>query len=144
MRARELRASSTDAERLLWRHLRNRHLAGHKFRRQHPIAGFIADFACLEAHLVIELDGGQHFEPDAVAADGRRTKALARAGFHVMRFDNRQMLAETGAVLASIEDWLAKHHPHPSPLPRAGEGVSHPHPGPLPHAGEGVEDKELA
>jgi very-short-patch-repair endonuclease len=58
--ARTLRRNPTDAERRLWRHLRSRQLFGYKFRRQYPIAGYIADFACVEAGLVIELDGGQH------------------------------------------------------------------------------------
>jgi adenine-specific DNA-methyltransferase len=121
--ARDLRATSTDAERLLWHHLRDRRLAGFKFRRQHPVAPFVADFACLEAGLIVELDGGQHFEPEGLAADVRRSAALATAGFTVLRFDNRQLLQETEAVLASIRDWLQTRHPHPSPLPQAGEGV---------------------
>jgi very-short-patch-repair endonuclease len=123
VRARELRTNSTDAERLLWRHLRNRGLAGFKFRRQHPVASFVADFACIEARLVIELDGGQHFEPEAMEADARRTALLQRAGFDVLRFDDRQVLQESEAVLASIRQWLVSRHPHPSPLPQAGEGA---------------------
>ena len=121
--ARDLRTASTDAERLLWHHLRDRRLAGFKFRRQHPVAPYIADFACLEAGLIVELDGGQHFEAEAMAADRRRTQTLEAAGFTVLRFDNRQLLQETEAVLASIGDWLLTRHPHPSPLPQAGEGV---------------------
>jgi adenine-specific DNA-methyltransferase len=57
-RARDLRRHQTDAEKLRWRLLRNRALRDHKFRRQHPIAQFIADFACVELHLVVEADGG--------------------------------------------------------------------------------------
>ena len=59
-RARTLRNQSTDAERHLWQHLRGKQLGGMRFRRQVPIAGFIADFACLEAKVIVELDGGQH------------------------------------------------------------------------------------
>jgi adenine-specific DNA-methyltransferase len=103
--------------------LRNRQLAGFKFRRQYPIGPFFADFACCEAGLVVELDGGQHFEPGAIAADARRSAVLERAGFAVLRFDNRQVLAEAGAVLAAIHHWLSTNHPHPSPLPQAGEGA---------------------
>jgi very-short-patch-repair endonuclease len=121
--ARSLRTNSTDAERLLWRHLRDRRLDGFKFRRQFPIGAFITDFACLEAHLIVELDGGQHCAPDAVAADLRRTAALEKYGFTVLRFDNRQTLLETEAVLVFIREWLLWHHPHLSPLPQAGEGV---------------------
>jgi len=124
VRARELRRSSPDAERALWQRLRNRQLGGFKFRRQHPIGSYFADFACLEAQLIVELDGGQHFEPAALEADARRTEALSRHGFHVLRFDNRQALTETDAVLTHILHWLESHHPHPNPLPQAGEGAS--------------------
>jgi very-short-patch-repair endonuclease len=122
VRARELRSVSTDAERLIWRHLRKRNLAGFKFRRQHAVGPYFADFACLETALVVELDGGQHFEPAAQVADARRTLALKRAGFTVLRFDNRQVLAETEAVLQAIHDWLRSQRPHPNPLPQVGEG----------------------
>ena len=135
VRARALRQNSTEAERLMWSHLRDRRLAGHKFRRQHPQGPFFADFACLDARLVVEIDGGQHFEPDAVAADARRTAALQQAGFEVLRFDNRQVLAETDAVLAVIMERLQARSPHPNPLPQAGEGANQ---GPLPRAGEGA------
>jgi adenine-specific DNA-methyltransferase len=125
VRARELRSVSTDAERRLWSALRDRRLNGHKFRRQHPLGSYFADFVCIEAKLVIELDGGQHFEPDAMAADGRRTKALNDLGFSVLRFTNREVMAEFDAVLNSIRQWFDERaHPHPNPLPLAGEGVA--------------------
>jgi very-short-patch-repair endonuclease len=122
--ARTLRTASTDAELKLWHHLRNRQLAGHKFRRQHPVGGHVADFACIEAKLVIEVDGGQHFEDACARKDADRTRALNAAGFAVLRFDNRQVLAETQAVLQAIVKRLQEHHPHPHPLPHAGEGVN--------------------
>lgn len=74
-RARQLRRGQTDAERHLWRHLRNRGLADCKFRRQHPVAGYVVDFVCLEAQLIIEVDGGQH-ATDTTDADARRTHFL--------------------------------------------------------------------
>jgi very-short-patch-repair endonuclease len=123
VRARALRQSSTDAERLIWSHLRNRQLAGFKFRRQHPVGPFFADFACLEAKLIVEIDGGQHFEPEAAEKDRRRTAALKNSGFDVMRFDNRQVLLETDAVLESILNQLQARHPHPNPPPQVGEGA---------------------
>ncbi len=123
VRARALRQSSPDAEKLLWRHLRDRRLGGFKFRRQYPVGTFFADFACVEARLIVELDGGQHFEPRAVAADARRTQVLAANGFRVLRFDDRQMLLEAAAVLTAIHGWLQSNHPHPDPLPPAGEGT---------------------
>ena len=103
--ARNLRGKQTDAERLLWRHIRGRQLDGHKFRRQHPVSGFVADFACPEAGLVIELDGGQH------AANGRmdrqREQALECEGYRVLRFWNNQVLTETAEVPEEIRRQLA-------------------------------------
>ena len=125
MRARELRKTSPDAERAIWHAVRNRQLDGYKFRRQHPVARYFADFACVEAQLIVELDGGQHFEPGAIEADRRRTEELNRAGFEVLRFTDREALMERDGVLTRILDWLHIHHPHPSPLPPAGEGVNH-------------------
>jgi very-short-patch-repair endonuclease len=123
VRVRALRGTPTDAERLLWKHLRDRRLDGYKFRRQHPIASYFADFACDEAKLVVELDGGQHFEPEATQSDAKRTAALEANGWHVLRFDNRQMLEQTGDVLCVVHQWLRSNHPHPNPLPPAGEGT---------------------
>jgi len=73
-RARQLRKSQTDAEAILWSQLRGKLMAGRKFRRQVPLLGYIADFACLEAKLIIELDGGQHAEQ--VAKDEKRSREL--------------------------------------------------------------------
>ena len=134
VRARELRKSSPDAELALWRVLRDRQMDGYKFRRQRPIGGFFADFACIEAMLIVELDGGQHFEPDAMAADERRTTELRRLGFQVLRFTDREALVEREGVLTRILDWLHIHHPHPHPLPQAGEGAMH-----SPLAGESTQ-----
>ena len=99
-RARRLRNDATDAERHLWRHLRDRQLAGFRFRRQVPLYGFIADFACLEAKLVIELDGGQHVE--SVAYDQHRDRLLEFHGYRVLRFWDNQVLQQTQAVLEAI------------------------------------------
>jgi very-short-patch-repair endonuclease len=75
-------------------------LLGLKFRRQHPIGPFVADFACPERGLVIELDGSQHLEQRT--ADAERTRSLESLGFRVLRFWNNQVLRETEAVLATI------------------------------------------
>lgn len=96
-RARQLRRASTDAERHLWRHLRYRNLADYKFRRQYPVAGYIVDFVCLSAMLVIEIDGGQHM--DAVEYDAARTRKLEARGFRVLRFWNDDVLLRTEDVL---------------------------------------------
>jgi len=99
-RARALRIRLTDAEQHLWRRLRRKQLAGYRFRRQVPVGGFIADFACLEARLVIELDGGQHQAQSTY--DEHRDRAIAAQGFRVLRFWNDQVFRETDAMLAVI------------------------------------------
>ena len=116
--ARKLRKESTDAERELWKHLRARRMAGFKFRRQVVIEPFIVDFACLEAKLIIEADGGQHVLQEE--EDAARTAFLESQGYKVMRFWNNQILVETRAVLECIHNFLIKS-PHPDPLP-GGEG----------------------
>ena len=116
--ARALRADATDAERKLWRFLRGRQLSGFKFRRQLPIAGYIADFACIEAGVVIELDGGQHL--DHHDYDQERARKLAINGYRVLRFWNDDVLLRTQAVLDEIHRQL---EPLPSPPLQAGEGA---------------------
>ena len=101
-RGRELRHNATDAERRLWQHLRGRQLEGFKFRRQYPIARYIADFACVEAGVVVELDGGQHADAGPAAYDTRRSACMAALGFQTLRFWNNQVLQETDAVLEAI------------------------------------------
>ena len=98
--AREMRSGMTDAEALLWKLLRNRRLAGAKFRRQHPIGRYILDFYCVEQKLCIELDGGQHGE--AMAYDQLRGQWLQGQGIQILRFWNNQMLMETEGVLEMI------------------------------------------
>ena len=98
--AREMRGRMTDAEALLWMMLRNRRIAGAKFRRQHPVGRYILDYYCLEKKLGIELDGGQHGE--AVKYDRHRDSWLLTQGIHMLRFWNNQMLTETEAVMEVI------------------------------------------
>jgi very-short-patch-repair endonuclease len=102
--ARTLRKQSTDVERLLWRLLRGRRFAGWKFRRQHPVGPFVVDFACLESHVIIELDGGQHARQEQ--ADLERTAFLRRQGFSLLRFWNRELLQNQEGVLQVIWDAL--------------------------------------
>ena len=117
--ARQLRRSMTDAEHRLWRFLRNRSLVGCKFRRQHPIGAYIADFACVEHGLVVELDGSQHAE--AVRDDASRTGVLAAHGYRVLRFWNNDVLSRTDAVLDAILAAIAEAAPSPQPLYRKRE-----------------------
>jgi very-short-patch-repair endonuclease len=95
-----LRGDLTDAERHLWRFLRRRNLGGFKFRRQHPVAGYVADFACVEAGLIVELDGGQHLQQEAY--DVERSRKLGVTGYRVLRFWNDDALLRTDDVLAEI------------------------------------------
>ena len=119
--ARNLRTASTDAERRLWYRLRDRRLGGFKFRRQVTIGPFIADFACIEAKLIVEADGGQHGSPN----DQRRTQYLQSFGWKVLRFWNNDILQQMNAVLEAILSACQGREaekPSPYPLPRAGEG----------------------
>ena len=136
-RARSLRNQATDTERHLWHFLRNRQLGGHRFRRQVPINTYIADFACLEAKLIIELDGGQHQQQ--AEYDARRDRQVAAKGFRILRFWDNQVFQETSAVLEVILRALEERSysppvcPHPDPPPHAGEGERRY----IPRAGEG-------
>ena len=115
--ARQLRINLTECERLLWRQLRNRQLAGYKFRRQHPLPPYVLDFYCAELQLAVELDGGQHYDEAGQATDRRRTDYLRRQGLEVMRFSNLDVLQNLDAVLAELLRWAETHAPHPNPLP---------------------------
>jgi very-short-patch-repair endonuclease len=110
--ARELRHEQTDAERVLWNVLRNRQVLNLKFRRQHPIGNYIADFCCIEKGLIIELDGSQHLE--RVAQDEERTKWLNSHGFHVLRFPNEDVLAGIEGVVEQIKNHIFNKDPHPA------------------------------
>jgi very-short-patch-repair endonuclease len=94
----------TDVERLLWHALRGRQLNGHRFRRQHPIGSYIADFACIEQQLVLELDGGQHQEQ--AQYDERRTAYLQVHGWQVLRFWNNDVINNFDGVLFAIAEHL--------------------------------------
>ncbi|MGV3623432.1 MAG: endonuclease domain-containing protein [Archangium sp.] len=106
----------------MWNSVRRRAL-GYAFRRQHQLGPWIADFACPERHLVIELDGSGHASPDKLERDRRRTEWLRQHGWTVLRFWNNDVLHETEAVLETVRTALLA--PLPGPLPAShGEGVS--------------------
>ena len=119
---RNLRNDPTDAERLLWRHLKSRQIERCKFRRQHPYGDYILDFVCLERRVVVELDGSQHF--DAAEYDQRRSRFLELAGFKVLRFWNNEVYGELEGVLEVIRGALVARCENPSPPnpPLEGEG----------------------
>lgn len=98
--ARTLRRTQTDAGKRLWRLLRGRQLGNIKFRRQYVIGGYIADFACPEQKLIVELDGGHHAEQ--IEYDSRRTKEIEAMGFRVLRFWDNDVLLNSDAVVEAI------------------------------------------
>jgi very-short-patch-repair endonuclease len=108
-KARSLRTEMTYAERLLWQVLKNNQLNEHRFRRQHPIGQYIADFACIELKLVIELDGGQH--QDQIAYDEHRTASMMAQGWRVLRFWNNDVLNNLAGVLTIITENLTATPP---------------------------------
>ncbi|RYZ21356.1 MAG: endonuclease domain-containing protein [Chitinophagaceae bacterium] len=104
--ARENRRQATQAEEILWKHLRNRRLAGAKFRRQHPIAPYVVDFVCFGSKLIVEVDGPYHDKGKAPSMDNRRTKDLEHMGFRLIRFTNEEVLQQLAWVLDEIRSWL--------------------------------------
>ncbi|RYG31119.1 DUF559 domain-containing protein [bacterium] len=100
--ARSLRQSQTSAEAKLWNALRNSQLDGLKFRRQHAIGPYVADFACEAIKLVVELDGGVHRDDAQALKDLYRQQDLERMGWAVLRFENPQVIGRMGEVLEAI------------------------------------------
>jgi very-short-patch-repair endonuclease len=98
--ARRLRRNQTDAERVLWFQLRDRRLAGWKFKRQVPIDRFVVDFLCTDAKLIVEIDGGQHDQQKK--RDAERTATLEAMGYLVLRFWNHDVMRNTNGVLEEI------------------------------------------
>ncbi len=111
--SRQLRKELTDAERKLWQHLRGSRLEGLKFRRQHPIPPYVADFCCIEKNLVVELDGSQHNEE----SDAVRTRFLQAQGWRIVRFWDNDALLATEAVVEAIFNAAREPYPHPNPSP---------------------------
>ena len=96
------RSNPTEAEKFLWEVVRGRKMAGHKFRRQHIISNYIADFVCFSEKLIIEVDGLYHQLPENKISDEERTKELNKLGFEVIRFTNEQVLFDTDNVINKI------------------------------------------
>lgn len=134
--ARQLREKSTDAEKRLWRLLRDRRFSEFKFRRQYACGSYFLDFYCATAKLAVELDGGGHGFPDQRAKDEKRNAFLAAKGIQVLRFWNHQLRGELESIRlevwyallkrtgreAEITGFLPKPPPQPDLLPRGGEG----------------------
>ena len=111
-RAKAMRREATPAERVLWRILRSRRLAGFKFRRQVPLGPYIADFACFDPKVVIECDGAQHADS---AYDTARDAWLSAQGFRVIRFWNRHVREEPDGVVDALLAQLSRRSCDPSP-----------------------------
>jgi very-short-patch-repair endonuclease len=109
--ARMNRQVQTEAEATMWRYLRNRNLNGFKFRRQHPIADFIADFFCLECNLIVEIDGDYHNEREQKQYDEGRTYELSELNIKVIRFTNQEVIQNPDFVLQEISCHLKSPHP---------------------------------
>jgi cyclase len=105
--AKELRENMTAGETILWMYLKNK-IGGLKFRRQHPIGVYIADFYCHKAKLIIEIDGSIHDLPGIRQKDDIRQKELEGWGYEVIRFSNEQVLTQIETVLETIEKAIAK------------------------------------
>jgi len=119
-RARALRHDATPAERKLWVALHNQQVEGLKFRRQFPLGPYLADFFCISAQLVIELEGASHI--DSAEADARRGAWMRARGIRVLRFSNADVLANLEGVITAIREFV-RTTPPPAPLPQ-GEGES--------------------
>ncbi|MGH1349696.1 MAG: endonuclease domain-containing protein [Methyloligellaceae bacterium] len=104
--ARHMRKNPTDAEKALWSRLRGKRLDNFRFRRQQPIDGYIVDFICFEARLVIELDGEYHNDPEAIDYDTTRTEWLNNHNFLVIRFNNHEVFENMEKVLQTIKQHL--------------------------------------
>ncbi|MBI3196231.1 MAG: endonuclease domain-containing protein [Rhodospirillales bacterium] len=116
-RARDLRRDGSRAERVCWELLRDRRLSGVKFRRQHPIGRYVADFACISRGLVIEVDGEHHAYQ--VEADERRTTAMEQEGWRVLRFWASEVVQNPEGIWVVIQGVLGNlpQPPHPTSPP---------------------------
>jgi very-short-patch-repair endonuclease len=123
--ARRMRKEPTEAEEKLWQVIRNRKLAGFKFRRQHPFEGFIIDFYCEETKLGLEVDGKIHLQVEQLQYDQEREAYLNEFGIEIMRFTNDEVESNVFTVARMIKERLLERRKNlPSPLPLSrGRGV---------------------
>ena len=120
IQAKTFRREMRWAEKLLWHHLRNRKMAGCKFRRQYSLGPYVLDFFCYESKFAIEMDGRQHGDPKVQAHDAKRDMYLKMRGIRTKRIWNFQVRENLDGVLAGIRMTLEElmESPHPVPLPR--------------------------
>ena len=110
--ARTLRRNSTIQERRLWNLLKNRQFHNLKFKRQQPIGDYIVDFICKEAKIIIEIDGGQHNEPENIEYDKTRTEYLNTLGYKVIRFWNNEIYENIEGVVLRLKQEINPHQEH--------------------------------
>jgi very-short-patch-repair endonuclease len=123
-RARSLRRAMPEAQRRMWRLLRDRRFAGYKFRREHPLGRYTLDFYCAEAKLSLELDGGQHGFPEEHHRDEEKEKYLLSRGILTKRFWNWQVRREPEVVKQNLWLLLQERAPHPENVPATAEARS--------------------
>lgn len=104
--AKELRKSPTKAEEVMWLTLRNNHLKGYKFRRQHPLLHYVVDFYCHQLKLVVEIDGEYHQTVEQTKLDKERTVNIEFQGLDVIRFTNDEVLTDIDTVLNKIREFI--------------------------------------
>ena len=105
--AKKLRDNATKAEEKVWLAVKNNQIEGFKFRRQHPLSFYIADFYCHALKLVIEIDGGYHLTEEQQLLDEERTKNIEFQGLKVIRFTNEEVLAQLPEVIDKIKAFIA-------------------------------------
>ncbi|MBI5408094.1 MAG: endonuclease domain-containing protein [Nitrospirae bacterium] len=114
--AKNLRKQTTDTEQVLWKYLRAKRMYGFKFKRQQPIGKYIVAFVCFERKIIIELDGGQHTQPEQIRKDRERDRWFEQQGYEVLRYWDNEVLKNTREVLEVIWEKCLKHPPL-NPLP---------------------------
>lgn len=102
--ARILRKNSTPQEKILWQILRNHNFYGYEIRRQSPIGNYIVDFVCRKKKIIIEIDGGQHNEPENIEYDKKRTKYLEQKGYKIIRFWNNEITKNIDGVYKKLQE----------------------------------------
>ena len=111
-KARALRTNLTDAEQRLWNRLRRKQISGVQFYRQKPIGDYIVDFFAPAIRLVIEVDGGQHFQSANAEYEKQRSKYLEQLGFRGLRLDDRQVLLQTDEIIQEIFRTITEAKPY--------------------------------
>ncbi len=122
--ARQLRSNLTNAESLLWHHIRRKQILDVQFYRQRIIGDYIVDFFAPSVRLVIEIDGSQHFETEHIEKDKRRDEYLNKLGIEVLRFDNLQVLRTHNSVLEEIYNVITNLRNPPTPFEKGEQAIA--------------------